>query len=168
MEKNITIVLVAIDEKAMKRKFIRDKDLTILDSVDIEKDDLLKVLKFNHKFFDVSKEFEYSSNHKSDDAKHYCFLRPQKFEKIKKKITKSIYQSLLINVSDDNTEEIEGTALSSFGHLSTFIDIVLNSKDSVYIWVDGINEDSINKNKESKKDKLIDDDFDLEKEDDEL
>ena len=164
----ISVSLVTIDEKAMKRKFIRDNETIIFDMIEFDKNDLEQVLKFNHKYFDVSKEFEYKSERRSDDKdnKHYCLLRREKFEKIKKKITKMIYKSILNKSngdSDSNSDDVQIKLIS----LSAFIDMAMNSKDPLYIWFEDVLGEILVKDKNIKN-VINDDDYDLEKEDDEL
>ena len=164
----INVSLVTIDEKAMKRKFIRDSEIIIFDMLEFYKSDLEQVLKFNHKYFDASKEFEYRSERRSDDKdhKHYCLLRLEKFEKIKKKITKMIYKSILAKSdesSDSNSDELPVKLTS----LSVFIDMAINSKDPLYIWFEDESGEILVKDKNTKN-VINDDDYDLEKEDDEL
>ena len=164
MEKFISVSLIAIDEKGFTRKFIKDREVSILDSVVFKREIAEKIMKFAQKNFDRSKEFERGENCRNKDktTRNYCFLQKHKIEKVKKKAVKLLFELLRSQEEAKNEDDEELIALST---MISYIDIIQQSKEKLYLEVENTDgtdlfEISKSKSKENKeKDNEDDDDL---------
>lgn len=159
MERNINISLVAVDKEGLKRNFIKDSELAFISSTKISEDVLKKVIKLSPKNFDSSKEFERGKRNKQKKIKNYNFLISSKFEKVKKKITKTIYKTFLDRTLDSEIDEHDGVC-TDLAYLLSYIEVIESdhSKENLFLWIEREDGSELFSKKAKEKDEDDDED----------